>query len=212
MIINYNEFFIEILPDSGKELYNILTNEKSNRISIPNNSQYNTNVWTEIDIIVNDNYNTNLLLEYPDTIGTNYRYLQLDNLPGIRRLEPISNRGLKGIKKYTKNDKLIWSIEHIMPQNPDKETDWLLIDEEIRKQYIHKIGNLTLTCYNSNLSNKSFIDKTSIKENEKDIGLKSGNVKINEYLMTEDKEEWTIEDIKKRSEKLVDEIMSLLKN
>lgn len=111
-----------------------------------------------------------------------------------------------------KKPKLIWSIEHIMPQNPDKETDWLLIDEEIRKQYIHKIGNLTLTCYNSNLSNKSFIDKTSIKENEKDIGLKSGNVKINEYLMTEDKEEWTIEDIKKRSEKLVDEIMSLLKN
>lgn len=97
-----------------------------------------------------------------------------------------------------------------MPQNPDKKTDWLLIDEEIRKQYIHKIGNLTLTCYNSNLSNKSFIDKIFIKENEKDIGLKSGNVKINEYLMT--KNEWSIEDIKNRSEILVNEIMLLLKN
>lgn len=109
-----------------------------------------------------------------------------------------------------KKPKLIWSIEHIMPQNPDKKTDWLLIDEEIRKQYIHKIGNLTLTCYNSNLSNKSFIDKIFIKENEKDIGLKSGNVKINEYLMT--KNEWSIEDIKNRSEILVNEIMLLLKN
>lgn len=57
-----------------------------------------------------------------------------------------------GKLQVNKEPKLIWSIEHIMPQNPDKETDWLLIDEEIRKQYIHKIGNLTLTCYNSNLS------------------------------------------------------------
>lgn len=107
-----------------------------------------------------------------------------------------------------KKPKLIWSIEHIMPQNPDKKTDWLNIDEEIRKQYVHKLGNLTLTCYNSNLSNKSFNDKTSISENGNNIGLQSGNVKINEYLMS--KIEWSIEDIKNRSEILVNEIMLLL--
>ena len=84
----------------------------------------------------------------------------------------------------------------------------LNIDEEIRKQYVHKLGNLTLTCYNSNLSNKSFNDKTSISENGNNIGLQSGNVKINEYLMS--KIEWSIEDIKNRSEILVNEIMLLL--
>lgn len=107
-----------------------------------------------------------------------------------------------------KKPKLIWSIEHIMPQNPDKKTDWLNIDGEIRKQYVHKLGNLTLTCYNSKLSNKSFSDKISISENGKDTGLQSGNVKINDYLMN--KIEWSIEDIKNRSEILVNEIMLLL--
>jgi hypothetical protein len=163
MIINYNEFFIEILPDSGKELYNILTNEKSNRISIPNNSQYNTNVWTEIDIIVNDNYNTNLLLEYPDTIGTNYRYLQLDNLPGIRRLEPISNRGLKGIKKYTKNDKLIWSIEtkYWFEDNP------ILEDGLVKIIRIYNTDNNVCDIWTNEVL-LSLDDKESIKKDQRE--------------------------------------------
>lgn len=70
------------------------------------------------------------------------------------------------------------------------------------------LRNLTLTCYNSNLSNKSFIDKISISENGNNIGLQSGNVKINDYLFSKDK--WTIDDIKIRSEILVNEIMLLL--
>lgn len=111
---------------------------------------------------------------------------------------------MRGDKKPT----LIWSIEHIMPQNPDSKTDWHKIDEEERKQYIHKLGNLTLTCYNSQLSNKSFGDKTSVKENGNDVGLKSGNVKINEYL--EDKTEWTIKNIQERTQLLVNAIIKLL--
>lgn len=48
--------------------------------------------------------------KYPEVIGMNYRLLQLDNLPGIKRLEPISDKGLKGEKRYTKDGQLIWSI------------------------------------------------------------------------------------------------------
>lgn len=48
--------------------------------------------------------------KYPEVIGMNYQLLQLDNLPGIKRLEPISDKGLKGEKKYTKDGQLIWSI------------------------------------------------------------------------------------------------------
>lgn len=48
--------------------------------------------------------------KYPEVIGMNYQLLQLDNLPGIKRLEPISDKGLKGEKRYTKDDQLIWSI------------------------------------------------------------------------------------------------------
>lgn len=49
--------------------------------------------------------------KYPELEGMNHRLLQLDNLPEIQRLEPISDKGLKGVKKYVKDGVLIWSIE-----------------------------------------------------------------------------------------------------
>lgn len=49
--------------------------------------------------------------KYPEVVGMNWQLLQLDNLPGIQRMEPISDKGLKGIKKYQKEGVLIWSIE-----------------------------------------------------------------------------------------------------
>lgn len=49
--------------------------------------------------------------KYPEVIGMNWQLLQLDNLPSIERMEPISDKGLKGIKKYKKDGVLIWSIE-----------------------------------------------------------------------------------------------------
>ena len=49
--------------------------------------------------------------KYTEVIGMNWQLLQLDNLPDIQRMEPISDKGLKGIKKYQKDGVLIWSIE-----------------------------------------------------------------------------------------------------
>ena len=49
--------------------------------------------------------------KYPEVIGMNWQLLQLDNLPDIQRMEPTSDKGLKGIKKYRKDGVLIWSIE-----------------------------------------------------------------------------------------------------
>ncbi|MGK7937326.1 MAG: DUF262 domain-containing protein [Xenococcaceae cyanobacterium] len=53
------------------------------------------------------------------------------------------------------------TIEHIMPQSlSDKWKQALGVNHEIiHKESVHKIGNLTLTGCNSNLSNKSFIEK-----------------------------------------------------
>lgn len=49
--------------------------------------------------------------KYPEVFGMNWQLLQLDNLPGIQRMEPIPDKGLKGVKKYQKDGVLIWSIE-----------------------------------------------------------------------------------------------------
>mgnify|MGYP006335172291 FL=1 len=53
--------------------------------------------------------------KYPEVIGMNWQLLQLDSLPGIQRMEPTSNKGLKGIKKYQKDGVLIWSIGSCPP-------------------------------------------------------------------------------------------------
>lgn len=90
----------------------------------------------------------------------------------------------------------IWSVEYIYPQNP-KTNEW----SNDCKDGLHALGNLTLTAYNSNLSNRSFDKKAKVKdENGNDIGLKSGNVKINDYL--QDKDDWGLDDIKNRSKQL----------
>lgn len=72
-----------------------------------------------------------------------------------------------------------WTIEHIFPQDKNMKNGWRemlsnLSDEEIyekRDDYIHKLGNLTLIGYNSELSNKSFKDK---KEYISDSGVQLG--------------------------------------
>ncbi|AWW34391.1 hypothetical protein CT138_05805 [Mannheimia varigena] len=88
--------------------------------------------------------------------------------------------------------KPIWSVEHIYPQNP-KGNEWT----DDCKSGLHSLGNLTLSAYNSNLSNRSFDEKAEVKdENGKDIGLKSGNVKINTYLI--DKNNWSLKNIEER--------------
>jgi uncharacterized protein with ParB-like and HNH nuclease domain len=113
----------------------------------------------------------------------------------------------------TEKNKLIWSIEHILPQNPDDTSDWKnIFSENEMKDAVHKLGNLTLTCYNSNLSNQSYIKKISVRDkNNKDIGLKSANVKINKYLENKNNDIWNKEAIKERGNQLTIEIINLVK-
>lgn len=57
--------------------------------------------------------------------------------------------------------------------------------------------------------NRSFDKKAEVKdENGKDIGLKSGNVKINNYLLN--KNDWSIDDIKERGDELQKEFLSYI--
>ena len=53
------------------------------------------------------------------------------------------------------------TIEHIMPQKLDDSWKVVLGEhfEEIHKTYLHNIGNLILTEFNSEIGNKSFEEK-----------------------------------------------------
>ena len=88
-----------------------------------------------------------------------------------------------------------------MPQNRNLSKEWKeeLGEnwEDIQKTYLHTIGNLTLTGYNSELSDKPFAEKRDMKD-----GFKDSAIRMNIYL--QDLETWNEDEIKKRTERLID--------
>ena len=76
--------------------------------------------------------------------------------------------------------------------------------KEYRDQYVHTLGNLTLSGYNQKLSNLSFEQKRDRKDrNGKDIGYKNG-LYLNRELGSMDS--WSIEKIKDRTKFLVNKV------
>jgi hypothetical protein len=79
--------------------------------------------------------------------------------------------------------------------------------KENREQYVHKLGNLTISGYNSKLGNKSFVEKRDRKNPGGEyVGYKNG-LYLNASLRM--KNSWTVQDIKTRTSTLVKEAMKL---
>lgn len=166
-------------------------------------------------------YNENLLIEHLDkelppkeriTADLQNKDIYEDNTNLVRYLLVYLEQMRRTKENRTdfwqerSKKKPIWSVEHIYPQHP-KKGEWA----DNCQPWLHALGNLTLTAYNSNLSNKSFSEKAFVLDKDnKDIGLKSGNVKINDYLR--DKEEWTAEHIQERQAELIDQFIQSLKS
>lgn len=115
------------------------------------------------------------------------------------------------------NGRLVWSIEHIFPEGEKIPAEWKLMiadgdsnmAESLRAEYTHRIGNLTLSAYNSKLFNYPFEKKRDLKDNKEEyIGYKNG-LYLNQYL--KDKLQWTIEDIMHRTNELTAEAISIFK-
>ncbi|RLF40397.1 MAG: DUF262 domain-containing protein [Thermoplasmata archaeon] len=114
-----------------------------------------------------------------------------------------------------KNNKYVWTIEHIFPEGQSIPKDWVQMiangDEkrakELQEKYVHKLGNLTLTAYNPNLSNFTFIKKRDRRDERGNyIGYKNG-LYLNKNLAEKDK--WTILDIEERTKELVKEALEI---
>ncbi|WP_208374534.1 DUF262 and DUF1524 domain-containing protein [Helicobacter pylori] len=91
------------------------------------------------------------------------------------------------------------TIEHIMPQTltPEWQRDLGENFEAIHEKYLHTIGNLTLTGYNQEYSNKSFQEKRDMEK-----GFKDSPLRLNQGLR--DLESFGEEQIKKRANDLAD--------
>ena len=106
-----------------------------------------------------------------------------------------------------------WTIEHILPQGPGLPKEWLAMlggadkAAAVQQQHVHRLGNLTITGYNSTLSNRSFNAKKIRKDSKGNyVGFKNG-LALNADVVQAT--EWTSVEINARTEKLAKQVLEL---
>lgn len=116
---------------------------------------------------------------------------------------------LRRLENYNRKERVIvdeYTIEHILPQNENlsiawKEalgTEW----ERIHDTWLHSLGNLTLTGYNSEYSDRAFAEKRDMHG-----GFKESPLKLNQGLGQ--LEQWNEDTIKARAKRLSEVAVSV---
>jgi uncharacterized protein with ParB-like and HNH nuclease domain/predicted transport protein len=112
----------------------------------------------------------------------------------LSRLENFDHKEYAYVEDYT--------IEHIMPQNKQLLPEWQQELgpnwKEIQERYLHTIGNLTLTGYNSALSDRPFLEKRDYLKG----GFAHSPLYLNESLAH--LQHWNEETIKQRAAMLAE--------
>lgn len=95
------------------------------------------------------------------------------------------------------------TIEHIMPQKKTEEWRSEIGDDfdDFHQEWVHRLGNLTLTAYNSEYGCRSYGEKLNMEPG----GLKFSPLNLNQFI--KDKDKWTKEIIEERNNKLVEDFI-----
>ena len=127
------------------------------------------------------------------------------DLYGLRICKYVLNR-LENSGQKEPSPVRDYSIEHVMPQTIDDSLEWQeMLGKDWEDQHdtwLHRLGNLTLTAYNSEYSNKSFAAKLEI-----DGGFNQSAVRLNEFVKNQQR--WTCEEIEIRGNSLADRAVSI---
>ena len=118
----------------------------------------------------------------------------------LRRLENHGRKEPVPVHEYT--------VEHILPQNENLSKPWQdSIGEDwrnVQETWLHTLGNLTLTGYNTEYSDKPFAEKRDMKG-----GFKQSPLRLNEDLGELDK--WDENAIRDRAKRLAIEAVTVWK-
>ena len=116
-------------------------------------------------------------------------------------LDRLENHGSK-----ESSDTALYTIEHIMPQSENLPPAWRqMLGEDwraIQETWLHRLGNLTLTGYNSSYSDRPFEEKKKIPG-----GFEDSAVRLNKYLR--EQAAWTVPQMKARGEALASKAMKI---
>ena len=111
----------------------------------------------------------------------------------LRKLENFQHKERINVEEYT--------IEHVMPQDEKLSPEWKTeLGEnwkEIHKTYLHGLGNLTLTRYNSEYGKRPFREKRDM-----DKGFKDSRLRLNDDLAK--LEHWNEYEINNRAQRLAE--------
>lgn len=126
------------------------------------------------------------------------RELMARDLYGMRNchymLERLENFGSK-----EQTDARTYTVEHIMPQNERLSPEWremLGADwRQVQTTWLHRLGNLTLTGYNSTYSDRPFEEKKTISG-----GFQESSVRLNRFVR--DQPVWSAEQMETRGKAL----------
>lgn len=122
---------------------------------------------------------------------------------------PSVTKEMKPLWERYASGNYVWTIEHIFPQGKNIPDEWVKMVAdgdmskaiEVQEKQVHTLGNLTITGYNSKLSNMPFVAKRDRKDvNGANVGYRNG-LNLNDELVNTDT--WTSEQIQERTDKLV---------
>ena len=109
-------------------------------------------------------YDSNVLM-------TRYLLVKLDETHHNREYAPdlwLRNEG----------DKYVWTVEHVLPQTENIPAGWVHMiaggnpteAAKVHEEHVDRLGNLTLSGYNSKLSTATFSKKQALAEGRKFLG------------------------------------------
>jgi predicted transport protein len=129
-------------------------------------------------------------IEFCDALTTRDIYSMRHHFYLLDRLENDSKE---------KIDTTSFTVEHVLPQNQNLGASWRAMLgsdwKTIQETWLHRLGNLTLTGYNSEYSDRSFIDKKTMEK-----GFDESPLRINHFIRESTK--WTVTEIEERGKRL----------
>jgi len=163
-------------------------------------------------------YSSNILM-------TRYLLVKLNEAHNSREYSP-------DLWARNDGDKYVWTVEHVLPQTekiPDEWVDMIAGGDKRRAAVLHeqnvdRLGNLTLSGYNSKLATASFDKKQALAENRKFLGhsinIGYGNgLALNKLSFNSGEEllslatapKWTIDMIENRTNRMCELLLEMYK-
>lgn len=103
-------------------------------------------------------------------------------------------------------DTALFTIEHVMPQNEDLRPEWRTMLggdwQSVQETWLHRLGNLTLTGYNSTYSDRPFAEKKTIAG-----GFSDSPLRLNKFIR--EQSAWTATTIEQRGKQLAEKALAV---